>query len=61
MLETHYLAFFNPVNQLHFIDYQCINYDFQQLCQALDVVPSRYEAWWYPQAAGAVETSEPAL
>ena len=61
MLETHCLASPNPINQIHFIDYQCVNYDVQQPCQVLDVVPSRYDAWWYPQAAGAVETSEPAL
>jgi len=48
------------MSPLHFIDQQRVHYAVQQLCQVLDVVPSRYYAWRHTQAAGAVGTSEPA-
>ena len=48
------------MTQLHFIAQQRVQYSVQQLCQVLDVVPSRYYAWWHGQAAGAVGTREPA-
>ena len=48
------------MNPLPFIDQQRVHYAAQQLCQVLDVVPSRYYAWRHRQAAGAVGTSEPA-
>ena len=33
------------MSPLHFIDQQRVHYAVQQLCQVLDVVPSRYYAW----------------
>ena len=48
------------MNPLHFIDQQRIHHSVQQLCQVLNVVPSRYYAWRHRQAAGAVGTREPA-
>ena len=38
---------------MHFIDQQRIHYAAQQLCQVLDVVPSRYYAWRHRKAVGA--------
>lgn len=40
---------------MHFIDQQRIHYAVQQLCQVLDVVPSRSYAWRHRQAEGASE------
>ena len=45
------------MSPMPFIDQQRVHYAVQQLCQVLDVVPSRYYAWRHRQAAGA---SEPA-
>ena len=45
---------------MHFIDQQRTHYAVQQLCQVLDVMPSRYDAWRHRQAAGAMGASEPA-
>ena len=43
------------MSPMHFIDQQRIYYAVQQLCQVLDVMPSRYYAWRHRQAAGASE------
>ena len=43
------------MSPMHFIDQQRVYYAVQQLCQVLDVVPSRYYAWRHRQAAGASE------
>ena len=48
------------MSPLHFIEQQRVHYAVQQLCQVLDVVPSRYYAWRHTQTAGAVGTSKPA-
>ena len=48
------------MSTLEFIDQQRTAYPVQQLCQVLDVVPSRYYAWRAAQAAGAAEKAEPA-
>ena len=50
----------DPVSTLPFIDQQRPFYPVQQLCQVLEVVPSRYYAWRVAQAAGAAGTTEPA-
>ena len=38
------------MSPMHFIDQQRIHYAVQQLCQVLDVVPSRYHAWRHRHA-----------
>ena len=43
------------MSQMPFIDQQRPFHLVQQLCQVLDVVPSRYYAWQHRQAAGASE------
>ena len=43
------------MSPMPFIDQQRVHYAVQQLCQVLDVVPSRYYAWRHRQAAGASE------
>ena len=48
------------MSTLQFIDQQRNFHPVQQLCQVLDVVPSRYYAWRHRSAAGAVERAEPA-
>ena len=48
------------MSTLQFIDQQRICYYVQQLCRALDVVPSRYYAWRAAQAAAAAGRAEPA-
>ena len=45
---------------MQFMDEQRVHYAVQQLCQVLDVVPSRYYAWRQRQVAGAAENGEPA-
>ena len=48
------------MSPLPFIEQQRIHHSVQQLCQVLNVVPSRYYAWRHRQAAGAEGTREPA-
>ena len=48
------------MSTLQFIDQQRPFYPVQQLCQVLDVVPSRSYAWRVAQAAAAAGTTEPA-
>ena len=48
------------MSTLYFIDQQRLFYPVQQLCQVLDVVPSRYYAWRLAQAAAAAGPIEPA-
>jgi putative transposase len=48
------------VSTLQFIDQQRTYHPIQQLCRALDVVPSRYYAWRAAQAAAAAGKAEPA-
>ena len=48
------------MSTLQFIDQQRSFHPVQQLCQVLEVVPSRYYAWRHTQAARAVRTAEPA-
>ena len=43
------------MSPMSFIDQQRTHYAVQQLCQVLDVVPSRYYAWRHRQAAGTRE------
>ena len=48
------------MSTLHFIDQPRVFHLVQQLCQVLDVVPSRCYAWRQTQAARAVGPVEPA-
>ncbi len=45
---------------MQFIDQQHVHYPTQRLCQALGVVPSRYDAWQKGAATSAVAPAEPA-
>ena len=50
--HRHLLASPNPIVPLYFIDRKHVHCAVQQLCQVLDMVPSRYYAWRHTQAAG---------